>query len=156
HQPPIRRSSWDGELPLSFAQQRLWFLDQLVPGSPVYNIPTAVRLRGPLNVAALGQALNEAARRPEALPATFAVVDGQPLHVSAPALTVQLRVVDLREWPEAEREAEGLRLIRQEAQRPFDLARGPLLRGAFLRVGEEEYVGLLTMHHIVSDGWSTG
>ncbi|HID62186.1 MAG TPA: non-ribosomal peptide synthetase, partial [Anaerolineae bacterium] len=154
--PPIQPVPRDRDLPLSFAQQRLWFLDQLEPGSPFYNIPTAVRLTGPLDVAALEQTLNEIVRRHEALRTTFETVDGRARQVIAPELTVPLPVTDLTDLPEAEREAEALQLASQEAQRPFDLARGPLLQARLLRLGGEDHVALLTMHHIVSDGWSMG
>ncbi len=154
--PPIVPVPRDGELPLSFAQQRLWFIDQLDPGNSVYNFPAAVRLKGPLNVVALKQSLNEIVRRHETLRTTFAIVDGRPVQIIAPALTLTLPIVDLRELPETEREAEVQRLATNEAQRPFDLAQGPLVRATVLRLGENEHVGLLTMHHIVSDGWSTG
>ena len=150
---PVPRS---GELPLSFAQQRLWFIDQLEPGSSVYNFPAAVRLKGPLNVAALKKSLDEIVKRHEALRTTFAIVDGRPVQVIAPLLTLTLPIVDLRELPEPEREREVQRLATNEALRPFDLAEGPLVRTTVLRLGENEHVGLLTMHHIVSDGWSTG
>ena len=154
--PPIVPVPRDGELPLSFAQQRLWFIDQLEPGNSVYNFPAAVRLKGPLNVVALKQSLNEIVKRHEALRTTFAIVDGRPVQVIAPLLTLTLPIVDLRELPETERETEVQRLVTNEAQRPFDLAEGPLVRATVLRLGENEHVGLLTMHHIVSDGWSTG
>jgi len=154
--PPIQPVPRDRDLPLSFAQQRLWFLDQLEPGSPFYNIPTAVRLTGPLDVAALERTLNEIVRRHEALRTTFETVDGRARQVIAPELTVPLPVTDLTDLPETEREAEALQLATQEAQRPFDLARGPLLRARLLRLGREDHVALLTMHHIVSDGWSMG
>ncbi len=154
--PPILPVPRDGNLPLSFAQQRLWFLDQLMPGNSAYNIPAAVRLRGPLNLAALEQSLNEIVKRHESLRTTFAMVDGRPAQVIAPALTIKLPVVDLRKLPETERETEVRRLVTEGAERPFDLSQGPLLRVALLRLGDEEYVGLLTLHHIVSDGWSTG
>lgn len=154
--PPILPVPRDGDLPPSFAQQRLWFFDQLEPGSSAYNMPAAVRLRGPLNVATLEQSLNEIVKRHEALRTTFAMVDGRPVQVIAPILMLTLPVVDLRELSETERETEVQRLVTEEAQRPFDLAHGPLLRVTLLRLDAEEYVGLLTMHHIVSDGWSTG
>ncbi len=154
--PPIVPVPRDGELPLSFAQQRLWFIDQLEPGSSVYNFPAAVRLKGPLNVLALQQSLNEIVRRHEVLRTTFTIVDGRPVQIIAPHLTLTIQIVDLRELPETEREAEVQRLATNEAQRPFDLAEGPLVRASVLRLGENEHVGLLTMHHIVSDGWSTG
>ena len=150
--------------PLSFAQERLWFLDQFEPGSPFYNIPTAVRLTGRLDVAALERALNEIVSRHESLRTTFATMDGEPVQVISPSLTLTLPVVDLRELPEAEREAEAMRLATEEAKRPFNLSRGPLLRASLLQLDEacpersrrEEYIVLLTMHHIISDGWSIG
>ena len=154
--PPIVRIPRDGELPLSFAQQRLWFMDQLEPGGSVYNFPAAVRLKGPLDVAALRLSLNEIIRRHEVLRTTFAMVDGRPVQVIAPLLTLNLPILELRDLPEAEREAEVQRLATNEARRPFDLAVGPLVRATVLRLAEDEHVGLLTMHHIVSDGWSTG
>jgi amino acid adenylation domain-containing protein len=143
-------------VPVSFAQQRLWLLDQLVPGNPFYNIPAAIRLTFPLNVAALEQSLNEIVRRHEALRTTFAVVDGKPVQVIAPSLTMLLPVLDLRTLPQSEREAESLRLATEESRRPFDLAHGPLVRTTLLRLDEADHVFLLTMHHIVCDGWSMG
>ncbi len=149
--------------PASFAQQRLWFLDQLEPGTPLYNIPSAVRLSGALDVEALQRSLDEIVERHESLRTTFAAVDGQPVQVIAPAgasvsaySNMPIRLVDLRDVPEDRREAQALRLAAEEARRPFDLARGPLLRVALLRLDESEYVVLLTMHHIISDGWSMG
>ena len=154
--PPIVPVPRDGELPLSFAQQRLWFIDQLEPGGSVYNFPAAIRLKGPLNVSALKQSLDAIVKRHEALRTTFATVDGRPVQVIAPLLRLALPIVDLRDLREAEKETEVQRLATNEAQRPFDLAVGPLVRATVLRLGEDEHVGLLTMHHIVSDGWSTG
>jgi amino acid adenylation domain-containing protein len=154
--PPIVPVPRDGELPLSFAQQRLWFIDQLEPGNSVYNFPAAVRLKGPLNMVAVKQSLNEIVKRHEALRTTFATVEGRPVQVIAPLLTLKLPVVDLRELPETEREIAVQRLVTNEARQPFDLAKGPLVRATVLRLDENEHVGLLTMHHIVSDGWSTG
>ena len=154
--PPIVPVSRDGELPLSFAQQRLWFIDQLEPGNTVYNFPAAVRLKGLLNMVALRKSLNEIVKRHEVLRTTFAIVDGRPVQVIAPVLTLTLPIVDLRELPETDREPEVQRLVTTEAQWPFDLTEGPLVRATLLRLGENEHVGLLTMHHIVSDGWSTG
>ena len=148
------RASRSDSLPLSFAQQRLWFLDQLDPGSPVYNIPASIRVRGLLNAAALEQSFNEIVRRHEALRTTFAVVDGSSVQVIAPTMTVSLPIVDLSELTQTEREAQALRLATEEAQRPFDLTRGPLVRVSLLRLHDEDHILLLTMHHIVSDGWS--
>jgi len=143
-------------VPLSFAQQRLWFLEQLVPGNPFYNVPTAVRLSGPLNITALEQTFNEIVRRHEALRTSFKMVEAQLVQALAPHLNVPLPVVDLEQLPTAAREQEARRLTAQEAQRPFDLATGPLLRVQLLNLGTSEHVLLLTMHHIVSDGWSIG
>ncbi len=141
---------------LSFAQQRLWFLDQLESNSPLYNIPAAVRLTGHLNMAALEQSFNEIVRRHEALRTRFAVVDGSPVQVIAPTLNVPLPVIDLSELPEAERAAEAQSLTTAEVERSFDLARGPVFRTSLLRLNDEEHALLITMHHIISDGWSLG
>ena len=154
--PSLRPVSREEGLPLSFAQERLWFLEQLEPGNTAYNIAAAYRLRGPLDVAALERSLNEIVRCHEVLRTTFATMDGRPVQVIAPEMSLTLPVEDLQELPEAEREAEAQRLLTEEAQRPFDLEKGPLLRAALLRLDEEEHVLLLTMHHIVSDGWSMG
>jgi amino acid adenylation domain-containing protein len=139
---------------LSFAQQRLWVLSLLAPDNPFYNIPTAIRLKGPLNVAALKQSLNEVVRRHEALRTTFATVDGQPMQVIAPTLTIDLSLVDLQQIADTEREAEAQRLATQEAQLAFNLTQGPLVRLTLLQLDREDHVMLLTMHHIVSDEWS--
>ena len=154
--PPIGPVARDGELPLSFAQQRLWFIDRLEPGSPVYNFPAAVRLTGPLDLAALRRSLDEIVRRHEALRTTFAIADGRPVQIIAPLLKLTLPLVDLQTLPAGDRESELRRLATEEAQRPFDLAKGPLVRATVLRFGGQDHVGLLTMHHIVTDGWSTG
>jgi amino acid adenylation domain-containing protein len=150
-----RRKDIDSALP-SFAQQRLWFLDQLEPGLPVFAIAICYRLHGPLDVEALTQSLNEIVRRHEALRTTFSTVDGQPVQVIASTLTLTLPVVDLRGLPKNQRETEARRLARKERRQPFDLAQGPLLRTTLLRLDEEEHVLVLTMHHIISDGWSIG
>jgi len=150
---PISR---DVTIPLSFAQARLWFLEQLVPGNPFYNVPTAVGLRGRLNFAALEQTFNEIVRRHEALRTTFKMVSGQPVQVIAPSLSVPLSLVDLQQLPAAEQSAQVQRLTTAESVRPFDLAQDPLLRVQLLVLGKAEHVLLLTMHHIVADGWSIG
>ena len=154
--PPLLPVSRDGELPLSFAQQRLWFLDQLVPDSFFYNIPVAVRLTGPLDLSALSLSLNEVVRRHEPLRTFFATVDGRPVQVISPNAAVTLLEMSLVDRGEQEREAEAVRLAQIEAQRPFDLARGPLLRTTLFRLGEQDHIVLLTMHHIVADIWSIG
>ncbi|MGB9178609.1 MAG: amino acid adenylation domain-containing protein [Pyrinomonadaceae bacterium] len=152
-----RRSNGEGSVPLSFAQQRLWFIDQLEPHNFAYNMTTALRLIGSLSVEALERCLNEIVRRHEALRTTFALGDEQqPVQVIAPELKLSLRVEDLSLLPEAEREAEAVRLATDEAQRPLDLAHGPLLRARLLRLGTEDHLLLFTMHHIISDGWSMG
>jgi amino acid adenylation domain-containing protein len=151
---PIRPIPRDGNLPASSAQQRLWFLDQLEPGSSAYNIPLAYRLTGQLNVAALEQSVREIVRRHEILRTTLAVVDGQPFQVISPEIGLTLPIVNLQELPETEREPETQRLVAEEAQQPFDLAQEPLLRVKLLRLAPEEHLILVTMHHIVSDGWS--
>src|SRR5262245_11294765 len=153
---PLQHVSRDGNLPLSFAQERLWFLDQLEPSSPVYNVPSGMRLRGPLNITALERSLNEIVRRHEALRTTFSMVEGQPVQTISPSLNLLLPIMDLGHLPAGERDAEIRRLGAKEARRPFDLARGPLLRVTLLRLDDEDHVLLLTMHHIVSDGWSIG
>lgn len=153
---PIVRVSRNANLPLSFAQQRLWFLNQLEPNSTTYNLPFAVRLTGMLNVPALEQSLNEIVQRHEALRTTFTSVNGQPIQVINHTLTLKLSVVDLQEYPIKKQEAEVLRLAVQEAQLLFNLAKGPLLRTTLLHLSEQQYVLLFTMHHIVSDGWSIG
>jgi aspartate racemase len=142
--------------PLSFAQQRLWILNQLQPDSPAYNVPIALRLEGHLDIAALERTLSEVIRRHQSLRTTFATTDGQPAQVIHLSQPVTLPVVDLSGMPNEVREANALQWIDNEARQPFDLSRGPLLRQALLRLGEEEYVLLLNMHHIVSDGWSMG
>ena len=152
--PPIVPVPRDGELPLSFAQQRLWFIDQLQPGSAAYNIPTAQRIRGPLDVAALERALGELLRRHEALRTVFASVGGRAVQVVRPAEGFALPVFDLSARPAAEREDELLRLAREDEAAPFDLRAGPLLRARLVKLGDEEHALLLNMHHIVSDGWS--
>ncbi|HYP53191.1 MAG TPA: amino acid adenylation domain-containing protein, partial [Pyrinomonadaceae bacterium] len=153
---PVEAAPRDLELPLSYAQQRLWFLDQLEPESPFYNVPAAVRMEGRLNVAALEQALNEVVRRHESLRTSFAEVEGRPVQVIADGLTLSLTVVDLSRLPEDERERETRRLAAEEARRPFKLTSAPLVRASLLRLKEDEHVVLLTMHHVISDGWSMG
>ena len=143
-------------LPQSFAQQRLWFLDQLVPGSPAYNMATGVRLKGELDARALGAALEEVVRRHEALRTTFGAHGDLPVQLVRPSLEVGLPTIDLGARPEQERKAESLRLAREEANRPFDLTAGPLLRAMLVRLEEQEHMLLLTTHHIISDGWSIG
>jgi len=154
--PPVAPAARTGALPLSFAQERLWFLDRLQPGSAAYNIAAALRLGGALDVPALERALGEIVRRHEALRTTFRERDGGPVQVVAPFGGLALPVEDLSALEEAEREGEARRRVAREAARPFDLAAGPLFRPGLLRLGREEHVLLLSMHHAVSDGWSMG
>ena len=125
---PIPRRSDNGDVLLSFAQERLWFLDQLVPGNPFYNVPASVRLAAAVDVAVLERAVNAIVERHEALRTTFVSVDGRPRQRVAPALRVPVAVVDLRDLERRAREAEAARLAAEEAERPFDLERGPLIR----------------------------
>ncbi|PYS94472.1 MAG: hypothetical protein DMF50_12430, partial [Acidobacteria bacterium] len=152
--PALARAPRDRDLPLSFAQQRLWFLDQLEPGCAFYNIPAALRLRGALDAEALRRSLNEIVRRHEALRTTFRAAEGEPVQVIAPALELPLPVTDLGHLPAEEGEVEARRRAADEARAPFDLERGPLVRASLLRLAGDEHVLLLTTHHIVSDGWS--
>jgi len=156
HLPPLVSIPRDEELPLSLAQQRLWFLDQLEPGSTVYNSPAAVRFIGALNNAALEQAFNEVVRRHEVLRTSFSTRAANPVQIIASSLQVPLPIIDLSELPAARAEDEIQRLSRLEARRAFDLRHGALLRTKLLRVSAEEHVVLLSMHHIISDGWSIG
>jgi amino acid adenylation domain-containing protein len=142
--------------PLSYAQQRLWFLDQLVPGHAFYNCAAAMRLRFAIIPDALERSLNEIVARHEALRTTFHSVDGRAAQVIAPSLRLPLPIIDLRELPPVERETEAMRLATEEARKPFDLAAGPLVRTTLVRLGDNDHFFLLSMHHIVSDGWSMG
>ncbi|MBD2345771.1 hypothetical protein H6G18_16665 [Anabaena subtropica FACHB-260] len=156
HNQPIRPVPRTENLPLSFAQQRLWFIDQLQPGSNFYNLPAAFDLQGSLNVVALEKTLNEIVRRHEVLRTTFASQQGQPVQVIHPTLTLNLPVINLQELPQVEREAEVQKLLSTEASQCFKLAEIPLLRCTLLQLAQEEYVVMFTMHHIISDGWSMG
>ncbi|MET9686096.1 amino acid adenylation domain-containing protein [Streptomyces coeruleorubidus] len=154
HLPVV--STGDGPHRLSFAQQRLWFLDRLAPGSPLYNVPLVLCVDGPLDVAALGEGVRELVRRHASLRTRLVAEGDEPLQVVDADAHVPVRVEDLRHLPQAEREREADDLARREAQRPFDLARGPMVRVRVLRLAEERHLLLLTMHHAVSDGWSVG
>ncbi|HEX6290915.1 MAG TPA: condensation domain-containing protein, partial [Herpetosiphonaceae bacterium] len=152
--PPLEPAPRDRALPLSFAQQRLWFLSQMDPTSPAYNIPNAMRVRGPLNAAALEQSLNAIVRRHEVLRSTFSAEAGQPVQLVAQTLVVPLPLVDLQFLPLEEREGVAIKMAADEAQRPFDLQTGPLLRANLLQLDAEDYVLLWSVHHIAADGWS--
>ncbi|MFZ6027917.1 MAG: amino acid adenylation domain-containing protein [Chloroflexota bacterium] len=153
---PLQPLAHDGQIPLSFAQQRLWFLEQLMPGNVAYNIPVAVRFTGELNEAALEASLQALVRRHAALRTTFILDAAQPRQRIAPDLILPVDRIDLRSWPVETRQAEAQRLAQAAATQPFDLACGPLLRAMLLRLGDDEYLLVLIMHHIISDGWSMG
>ena len=140
----------------SYAQERLWFLDQLIADSSVYNVHNVARIKNRLNTRALEQTLNEIVRRHESLRTTFATVDGQPFQVISPTASLELPIVDLRDLPQEGRYDEALRAAAVEAKRPFDLSSGPLFRATLIRLADDDHILLLVMHHIVSDGWSVG
>ena len=144
-----------GREAMSFAQQRIWFMDQLSPGGFAYNITGGLRIEGPLDVPALERAIGEVIRRHEPLRTVFVAVDGQPVQVVQPAGDFTLPAIDLeREGSAADREGERRRLMTEEGRRPFDLGRGPLFRALLYRLGRAEHALQLTLHHIVADGWS--
>jgi amino acid adenylation domain-containing protein len=153
--PVIARVPRTGPLPLSFAQQRLWFLDRLEEGRPFYNVPGALRLTGSLDVSALARALTEVVRRHEVLRTTFESVDGTAVQIVHPPAPVDLPVTDLSMFAADAREVDTRRLVAEDASAPFDLATGPLIRPRVIRLSPNEHVLLFTRHHIVSDEWST-
>jgi amino acid adenylation domain-containing protein len=155
-QPPIAVLSRERELPLSFGQERLWFLQQLDPGSSAYNLAAAFRLIGRLEVPALARCFAELLRRHEPLRTSFPAVHGQPGQVIAETVSLAMPLVDLAGLEPRARDAEAQRLSVAVARRPFDLARGPLLRIALLRLAPEELSLVAVMHHVISDGWSIG
>lgn len=152
----IQRAARDGQLPLSFSQQRIWLFDQLEPQNPAYNIPASVRLIGPVNVVALQASINEIVRRHEVLRTTFDTINDVPAQIISQQLSLSIPVTDLRPLPLPEREAAARQAVNEEAKRPFDLIHDPLVRASLLRMENEEYVLLFTIHHAVSDDWSMG
>ena len=152
--PPIRPTLRNRNLPLSMAQQRLWFLDQLEPGNPAYNIHMAVRVHGRVNVEFLQKAFDEIFRRHEVLRTSFAAVEGTPVQIISDPQSFKLRVIDVSGVPEGSRELELRSLLTEEAHSPFDLTQGPLLRVTLIRLSDDESALGLTMHHIISDAWS--
>jgi amino acid adenylation domain-containing protein len=154
---PITKIDHDASpvaLPTSFAQQRLWFLDRLEPGTSAYNICDVIPFDGPLEVEALQKTINEIVRRHESLRTTFGAVDGAPVQIIAPNFETALPLIDLSPLGPVEGDAEAQRLILEECQRKFDLSRGPLFCTTLLRMNEEEHLLMLNMHHIISDAWS--
>jgi hypothetical protein len=154
--PPIVRVDRSEPLRVSFAQHRLWFLDQLEPGGVSYNMPSALRLIGDLDLLALEHTVAEVIRRHEVLRTHFELVDNHPVQVIEEPGRITLSLSDLTDMPAAEREGFALRLSSEEASSPFDLSRGPLIRVRLLRLSSEDHVLLFTLHHIVCDGWSVG
>jgi NRPS condensation-like uncharacterized protein len=140
--------------PVSYAQQRLWFLDQLEPDTALYNVPTAFRLRGRLNVGALERSLRDIVQRHEVLRTTFDSRDGEPFQAIHSRAACWFLIVDVSELPDDVREKEALRRLSEESQKPFDLHQGPLLRSLLFRLDSEDHILLLAMHHIICDGWS--
>lgn len=154
--PPILPRTQEAEIPLSFSQQRLWFLEQLDSGDALYNIRAVVRLSGKVNIPALEMSFNEIIARHEILRTNFIVNNGQPIQIIAPTVNLVLPVVELQQLPEIEREVKSQQLAEQEAAYSFNLSNEPLLRVKLLKLGESENILLLTMHHIIADGWSMG
>jgi UDP:flavonoid glycosyltransferase YjiC (YdhE family) len=152
--PALVRVERGHDIPASFAQERLWFFDQLAPGNPAYNMPLSLRLKGPLDVQALRRGLTELVMRHESLRTTFETSAEGLVQKIAPAPAVDFDLLDLEILPEQQRESEALKMAQTEAAQPFDLGRGPLLRTRLLKLGPRDHVLLLTVHHIVSDGWS--
>ncbi|WP_392387825.1 condensation domain-containing protein [Burkholderia gladioli] len=153
---PVLRAEHFGPPPLSTGQQRLWFLDQLQPGSSAYLIPLALRLSGRLDVEAFRRAVNAVVARHDVLRTTFPMVDGEPVQTVAPRLDIEVPLTALDTLPAEQREARAAELADQAARAPLDLARGPLLRAGLLRLAADRHVAMLTLHHIIADAWSVG
>lgn len=155
-QPPLEPVPRDGDLLPSFAQQRLWFLDQLAPGQANYNVPTTIILKGQLNLDILKQCMETVVQRHESLRTTFTEKDGDPLQVIHDTVEINLPLVDISDLPEDERKEKAAVLAKEEAATPFDLAKGPLFRVQLVRLAEQEHLALINLHHIITDGWSSG
>ena len=156
NQPTIPRKQANDTSPLSFTQQRLWFIHQLEPDSPAYNMPKAFSISGPLKIEILHQALEAIVARHEALRTTFIIKNGEPTQVIAQSWSLELPVIDLSNLPVDEREEETQRLLLQETKRPFNLSQDLMIRGTLLRLDDKDHILLLVTHHITSDHWSTG
>jgi amino acid adenylation domain-containing protein len=152
--PPITRVSREGELPLSFAQQRMWFFEQLATGTSAFNIASGVRLKGSLNVAALEQTFSETIRRHETLRTSFRAVNTQPVQLIQPPPRFKLPLVDLSLLPREQGEREAARLAQEEVLREFDLEKGPVVRPTLLRLSADEHIVICTMSHLIADGQS--
>lgn len=138
----------------SFSQQRLWFLDQLEPGTAAYNLARAFSIRGPLDVGVLETALQTVVLRHSSLRTVFDSVNGECRQVVLPEISTEVPVLDLYETPESSRESEAVKVIAEEAKKPFDLSQGPLLRCLLVRLKPEHHIFLMVLHHIIVDGWS--
>ena len=154
--PPLEPVTRDQELPLSFAQQRLWFLDQLEPGSISYNIPSALKIHGRLNVEILENCIQILTKRHESLRTTFPNERGKPIQKISPDSDFYLEILDISKIAENEREVESTKLVQKEFQTSFDLINGPLFRVNLIKLSDEDFIFLINMHHIISDGWSMG
>src|SRR5258706_4202044 len=152
----ISKREGSGPWPLSFAQQRLWFLDQLEPGIPAYNIPIAFRINGPLDHATLEKSFDEILRRHESLTTTFKTSGLEAFQFVARPTVFRLPVIELENLPMPQREAQARRLVTLDALAPFNLSTGPLIRISLIRLDDEDHIVTVTMHHIISDGWSRG
>ncbi len=152
--PPVEAVSRAGNLPLSFAQQRLWFIDQLEPDRPTYNVPLAFHLAGPLDVTTLERCIGEIVRRHEVLRTTFSVLEGQPAQRVGRATSLTLPVTDISSLKAAERDRQVRRLLTEEARRPFDLSQDLMVRAGLLRLKDQKHIFFLTFHHIAADDWS--
>ncbi|MBZ5490381.1 MAG: non-ribosomal peptide synthase/polyketide synthase [Acidobacteriia bacterium] len=153
--PPIVRIPRNGTIPLSYTQQRVWFIDRMTPDGSAYNIPAAVRIKGFLDLTVLERVLHEIISRHESLRTRFEIVDSGPRQVIDDTIAVPLSVIDLSSGTEDVEKTARI-VARDEIQKPFDLQRGPLIRTCLLRLAEQEHVLVMTMHHTVSDGWSLG
>src|SRR5262249_25133477 len=154
--PALKARPRPSRLPLSYAQQRLWFIHQLQGTSTEYNVPAALRLQGELDHEALIRALNAVVERHESLRTHFTSVDGEAIQVIVPALTIEVPLDDLSALDEATQQRIVTAATQRESEEPFDLGRGPLLRSKLLKLAADDHILLLTFHHIVSDGWSVG
>ncbi|WP_066426813.1 non-ribosomal peptide synthetase [Anabaena sp. 4-3] len=154
--PPLVPVSIDGEIPLSFAQERFWLMSQITSNNALYNNTVTLKISGKLNISALEQSINEIVRRHETLRTTFPIVQGKPKIAISPTLNVNLAILDLRELDPQTRHERASQIAKQEAKQPFDLAQSPLLRTTLLWLDSTEYILLLNLHHIISDGWSMG
>src|SRR5580704_10387154 len=152
--PPIRRAQRDNSLPLSFAQQRLWFLNQLEPDNPLYNIPLAIRLNGALNIESLKRALNEIVQRHEVLRTRYVVENELPVQLITDEVEIALPVEDLTDLPDEAQQSAVRRMAIENGRHVFNLETGPVFRASLLKLGEQDHALLLNTHHIVSDGWS--